>query len=102
MSLATVNKLYQELTTAAQTMAKESAPVSMITAFNTDLAHAQHRYPQHPILSTMTQAQAQIPILDLLTRTGRLQTVLEEEENKELAQKNRIRHQARRDQFRSG
>ena len=102
MSLETVNQLYQDLTIAAQTMANKSAAMSMITAFNDDLANAQRRYPQHPLLSTMTQAQAQVPIIDLLVRTGRLQAILQEEQDKILTQKNRRENQARREQFRLG
>ena len=102
MSLATVHQLYQDISTLAQTRADKSADVSMVTMFNANLAEAKHLYQYNHILSAILQAQEQIPIGDLLIRTGQPQAILQEEEDKTQAQKARRENQARREQFRLG
>jgi len=99
MSLETVQQLYRDLAVAAQTMPNESAVMSMVTAFNDDLTEAQRMYPRHPLLSSLSQAQRQVPIIDLLTRTGRLQAILEEEERKSRAEEAGRANEVRRRQF---
>jgi|SRR5438552_7791437 len=102
MSLETVRQLYHDLALLTPTKADESAYVSMITAFNMAPTDARRVHPHHRGLSGMSEAQAQIPIGDLLTRTGQLQAMLQEEEDHDLAQKHRRDNQARRDAFRLG
>jgi hypothetical protein len=99
MSLETVKQLYQDISTLAQTRAGESADVSMVTMFNANLAEAQRMYQHHAILSALTQAQNQVPIGDLLIRTGQLQAILQEAANSDRAQHTRRANQARRKQF---
>lgn len=102
MSLETVRQLIQTLAPYVPTKADDSAYVSMIMAFNADLADAQRLYPQHPLLATLSPAQEQIPIGDLLTRAERLHAILQEEQDQARAQQSRRANQARREQFRLG
>jgi hypothetical protein len=91
MSLATVGQLYQDINKLAQMMADKPAEASMVTIFNANLAEAKRAYPHHPLLSALAEAQEQARIGDLLIRTGQLQAILKEEEDRALVERNRRR-----------
>ena len=99
---ATVRQLCQPLNPYIPTKADDPASLSMVTAFNSALAEAQHMSPHHPTLSRIPAVHEQIPLGDLLTRTEQWQAMLEEEERQTQAERHRRANQARRNQFRSG
>ena len=91
MSLETVRQLCQHLEKLVPMIAEKSAAISMVTMFNANLTEAKREYQHHPILSALTQAQEQVPIGDLLIRTGQLLAILQEEADETLKQQDRHR-----------